>query len=355
MRTDFVTPDSLRWYEVLSDTVHDFYHLPEYVSFSAQQEGGDALAFLAEEGDYRLLLPLILRPINTWGDEGDRYYDVTCPYGYPGPLLAANNSRHDIEDFLDRALRSFKNELRCLDVVSVFSRFHPLLALPTEPFAEHGHLVQHGETVFIDLSLSSEEIWRQTRANHRRGINRAKREGHVVYIDEQWEEFDAFVDIYIETMRRVGAGAHYHFSRDYFTKLRQILGDRLHLCVVQIGGEIAGAGLFSEVCGIIEYHLGGTKEEHMMYYPTKAMFEFIRFWAKGRGNRLFHLGGGVGSERDSLFEFKAGFSKLRSPFLTWRVIADESVYSTLVECWESRYGVEANELQGYFPPYRKHN
>src|SRR5215210_4488324 len=227
MRTDFVKPNSSRWYEVLMDTVHDVYHLPEYVSFSAQQEAkGDALAFLAEEDGHRFLIPLILRPINMREDERGQHYDITCPYGYPGPLLTASNHQHDPRRFLVRAIRYFLNELRCLNVVSVFSRLHPILAVPVEPLAENGHLVQHGETVFVDLNLSSEEIWRQTRANHRSGINKAKREGHVVYIDEHWEEFDTFIDIYGETMRRLGASAFYHFSRAYFVELRQALDSR---------------------------------------------------------------------------------------------------------------------------------
>ena len=354
MKANVITPNSPRWYEFLANTVHDFYHLPEYVSFCARQEEGDALAFLAEDSDHSLLLPLILRPINTYGDKYDQqYYDVTCPYGYPGPLLIEENPRYNTEHFLKRAIESLLNELEHLKAVSLFSRFHPLIELPIKPFAEIGCLVQHGETVLIDLTLSPEEIWRQTRSNHRRRITGAKREGHIVYIDEDWKELNTFIDIYTQTMCRVGALDSYYFSKYYFTKLRQILNNRLHLCIVRVGGEVAGAGLFTEVCGIVQYHLGGTVEEHITNQPTKIMFDFVRYWAKARGNHVLHLGGGVEGRRDSLLHFKAGFSKLRKPFYSWRVVADRRAYSALVERWESRYGVKSDGPQGFFPAYRK--
>jgi len=81
MKGIFVTPDSPSWSAVLADSVHDFYHLPEYARLCARQEGGVAFAFLAKENDNRFLLPLILRsiPITPGGDKGGQYCDVTCP------------------------------------------------------------------------------------------------------------------------------------------------------------------------------------------------------------------------------------------------------------------------------------
>ena len=50
---------------------------------------------------------------------------------------------------------------------------------------------------------------------------------------------------------------------------------------------------------------------------------------KARGNRVMHLGGGLGGAHDSLFDFKAGFSKDRQPFRTWRVVVDPVRYAEL--------------------------
>src|SRR5215203_6538889 len=133
MRTDLINSDSPRWKEVLTDTAYDFYHLPEYVSLSARKEGGDAVMFIAEENDNRFLLPMILRPVDICIDKRSQHYDATCPYGYPGPLLKAENPRYDTKLFLNRAVDSLLNNLRYLNIISVFSRLHPILTLPLEP------------------------------------------------------------------------------------------------------------------------------------------------------------------------------------------------------------------------------
>jgi len=321
---------------------------------SARQEGGDAFAFLAEENGHRFLVPLILRPIEVLKNEGSHFFDITCPYGYPGPLLMINPSGSEKEYFLERATRAFLDGLKQLNAVSAFIRLHPLLTLPVEPLADIGHIVQHGETVFVDLNLSTEEIWSQTNKTTRKHIRRASRKGYIAQMDESWDEFDTFVVIYAEIMERVGASSSLRFSRDYFIELKQALGDHLHLCIVRIGDEIASACLFTEVCGIVQAYLGGTRSEFLEQpSPTKLMYDFVRYWAKERGNHVFHLGGGLGSRRDSIFFFKAGFSRLQSPFYTWRVVVNEEVYSALVKRWESHYGVKADGFQGFFPSYRK--
>ena len=354
MRTSLIQPTCQRWQEILADMEHDFYHLPEYVSFSSRHEGGDALAFLAEENGYRFLVPLLLRPIEAAGSESDLSYDVVSPYGYPGPLLSGDPHRGGgRRDFFERALREFLKGLRKLGIVSGFFRLHPLLILPIEPLADCGRIVHHGDTVFVDLTLAPEEIWRQTRSNHRRGINGAKREGHIARIDEHWREFDAFVDIYAQTMDRLGATDFYRFSRSYFVGLKEALGDRLHLCVVRVGHEVACAGLFTEVRGIVQYHLGGTREGFLSNHPTKAMFDFVRYWARQRGNHTLHLWGGLGGKSDSLFRFKAGFSELRRPFYSWRLVVDEHAYAKLVRQWERCHRQKADDLAGFFPAYRK--
>ena len=85
MRLDFsfIDPDSPRWSEVLGAARHDFYHLPSY----ARLAGGEAMAFVAEEGGRRLLVPLIVRPVPVGVTGGGGLLDATCPYGYPGLLF----------------------------------------------------------------------------------------------------------------------------------------------------------------------------------------------------------------------------------------------------------------------------
>jgi len=130
--------------------------------------------------------------------------------------------------------------------------------------------------------------------------------------------------------------------------LRHALGERIHLCTVSRGDQVASAGLFSELNGIVQYHLGGTKDEFLQDSPMKLMFDFARRFAKERGNRVLHLGGGVGGQADPLLHFKAGFSQLRHRFHTYRLVTNEAEYARL--CHQT--GVTTN-AEGYFPPFIK--
>lgn len=323
-------PGAPEWQRVLDDHPHDFHHEPGYAALCAAHEDAVARALYIESGGRRLLLPLLVR---------DRM-DASSPYGYPGPLGDSA--------FQGEGLRLGLDHLRSNGIVSVFVRLHPILnAMPPEGI---GTLVEHGPTVAIDLSLSPEEQWSQTRADHRNQINRANRLGHRAYVDTDWAHFDTFQHQYAATMERVGASAYYRFDRSYFLGLRDALGERIHLCVVEIDGAVAGGGLFIETGGLVDYHLSATDEAYLKQRPTKLMLHFMRGWASERGNRLMHVGGGLGGTRDSLFEFKAGFSPIRHPYRTLRLVSDEARYAELVRT--SNPGALPDDRTGFFPAYR---
>jgi hypothetical protein len=338
MDVTLLTPDDAQWSDVLDRAAHDVYHLPAYVRLSATTtEPGEPVAVLAATSRGPWLLPLVLRDVP--GAPGVR--DAVTPYGYPGPIGALGADAAS-------AAAEFLREQR---VVSLFARAHPLLNPAPEPFTGIGDLVEHGETVTVDLSLPEDELWRQTRSRYRSEINRAEREGHRPYFDENFEHLDTFVTLYLATMERVEATPYYLFGTDYFRGLKDVLDRRLHLCVVDIDGEIAAGALFTEIGGIVQYHLSASDDRFSAQRPTKTMIHFVRTWAKARGNRWLHLGGGLGGGRDSLFHFKAGFSKLSQPFRTWRVVTDEPMYLELVRA--ARPTSDGRDRSGYFPEYRQ--
>ena len=174
---------------------HDFYHLPAYVALCAAQEGGQPRALHVTDDERTMLLPLVIRRIPGGG------FDATSPYGYPGPI----GSGTDDPAFLRVALVAGLQVLREAGLVSAFVRLHPLLnPLPPEGV---GTLVRHGETVSIDLTLPTDELWAQTRLNHRRDITRAVRLGYVARMDEEWRHLESFKRLYRATMARRSAAA----------------------------------------------------------------------------------------------------------------------------------------------------
>ncbi len=102
----------------------------------------------------------------------------------------------------------------------------------------------------------------------------------------------------------------------------------------------------------MQYHLSGTSDEYVRQAPTKLMLDFVRCWAREKENVVLHLGGGTGGRSDSLFEFKAGFSKLRADFYTYRMILDESKYATLTRLWREQCGYIYDNSSNFFPAYR---
>jgi hypothetical protein len=353
MEEYFLSPTDSGWADSLRKLPHDVYHFPQYASLCAGIDGGTARAFLACEGGCRFFLPLIVRDVPTHLSGGERISDVTGPYGYAGPLVSCDPGVADSvrDGFLHRALGRLVEALRRERYVSAFIRLHPLFPIETRALNDFGTVVQSGETVAIDLTLSEECLWRQIRSNHRRDVTRTMAGGAVAAPDATWLSLPAFIDAYRETMIRVGASSYYQFPDRYFTELREALRGRVHLWTVATGGEVMAGALFTEWDGIVQYHLGGTRDQFLPHQPLKLLFHSAIQWFKTRGHRWLHLGGGVGSARDSLFHFKLGFSPCIFPFHTWRLLLDTTAYHELLTR-ARRQGTGTQPLQ-FFPEYRQ--
>jgi hypothetical protein len=344
MRAELLSCDDPRWLDFLRGAPHDFYHLPAYVELCARHEGGRPAAFWAAEGEAAMLIPMVLRPLPPELDPGARWRDAVAPYGYPCPLLRGDPGDGTVAAMLE----AFRGVGAAAGIVSAFLRLHPLLPLPEGPFRAFGALVNHGETVYLDLSLPRAMLDRQTRVNHLADVRRLEREGFRVLVD-RWDRLDDFISVYEQTMRLRAADAFYFFERGYYQELRRCLGERLHLSIVQApDGAAAAAGLFTWVDGLVQFHLSGTGEAYRRAGPAKMMLVHMRDWAKGRGGRFMHLGGGVGCQEDSLAFFKQGFSKLRARFGTFRMVLQPDRYQILLR----RRGL-AEAAGGFFPGYRQ--
>jgi sugar O-acyltransferase (sialic acid O-acetyltransferase NeuD family) len=356
MNLDLLSPSDPRWSKLLETFRHDFYHLPAYVCLEAERVQGEPAALYAEEGDRFLLLPLVFRKITLAGEPLPRFpqaQDAVSPYGYPGFIGNVFLEAEESRDFFERAFQGFQERLSAQGVACAFVRLHPLLNGRPELLASHAHLIPQGETVWIDLTQDESELWRQIRPRFRTYLNKLQRKGVQARMDESWQSLERFVDLYNQTMDQVEAESWYYFGLEYFRQLREALGPRIHLCVIEDEGEITSAGLFTECNGIVQYHLSGAETKHRGKHYLKFMLNFVRAWAKARGNLALHLGGGLGARADDLFQFKAGFSDLRATYYTWRTIFNSEIYQAAIRAWESKSGEPASPVEGYFPPYRK--
>jgi len=153
----------------------------------------------------------------------------------------------------------------------------------------------------------------------------------------------------------VQAERSYYFGAPYFADLAKNLGPVLKLFVVRMpDGEVISGGLFTLCDDIVQYHLGGTRNTALKLSPMALIFETVRHWSNENGARTFHLGGGVGGKADSLFQFKAHFSRQRHKFVTWRWIVAPDEYremSRQKQLSDSERGLRAIS-PSFFPAYR---
>jgi hypothetical protein len=349
---DLVNP---LWDAILQEIHHDIFHKPEYVYLESQRTNCIGQAILITEGDNKFFVPYLLRQCDNrlFAKEiQSEIWDIVSPYGYPGILLS--DSASIAPEFLKVAMSEFISTLRSQNICSVFLRLHPILNAGLNEIYQPDICQVTSETIGVDLTLSVEEIWQQTRSEYRKVINRHKRSGLKASMVSFTEYFDDFLDIYNETMERVAAKQMYYFDHEYFSYLLRKLGNYIHLGIVEFEHEVTCACLFTECCGIVQSHLSGTKNKFLKLSPDKLLFDYVRYWAKERGNKVFHMGGGYGGAKDGVYNFKAGFSQQTYTFLTLRLITNEDKYHDLVKLRAKYLDMQADELlkSQYFPAYR---
>ena len=343
------TAQEQEWHGVLAQVAqHDFYHLAAYHRLAEERGEGTGHLFAYRDGEYTIALPLLLRPIEESG--GEAWNDATSVYGYAGPLASDADVPASVVRAFQAALKEALVERR---VVAVFSRLHPLIP-QTGMLAGLGDCRPEGETVSIDLTLPPEAQRAQYRSAFKTRISKLRREGLVCLRDGDKLRLPEFTGIYHQTMRRVNAHSSYFFAPEYFTRLASGLGPALELFVVMFNGAVIAGGLFTICDGIVQFHLGATCDGSLKLSPMPLLLDTVRLWANDEGARVVHLGGGVGSKGDSLFHFKAGFSRQRHSFATWRWRVMPEIYDELCEARlraDQLHGLEAVSAD-YFPAYR---
>ena len=360
-KVELLGPGDPAWDDHLVVAKRDIYHLAGYHAYA--EGSGEGEPILVVVGDRRrgLAWPYLLRRIDAIGGlSGTDATDVTSVYGYPGPIAWGCQQG---DPFVTEAWRRILEVWREQRVVSAFTRFHPLLgnaalAADLSPPADSSGiqpaqpLVPCGPTVSIDCRLDDGAARQGYAKILRQEIAAARRAGLATEVDEDWSEIETFTRLYGETMERSGAGAEYMLALDDVRRLRKALGGRLHLLVTRSGDTVAAACLFTELDGNVQAHLAGTNEDLRHLSPLKVLLDDARSWARDRGDHVLHLGGGRGGQEDSLFAFKARFSRRRHAFHTGRWILEPRLYRELVAARGRALGSCDPKGERFFPAYR---
>ena len=326
------------WKEVLQSLKHDFYHTWDYHHLAQNNGEGEPIMFYLNNGQDSCALPLLLRTIK------GSLSDATSVYGYPGILSSENFPITLLNKFFQELVEWSNNN----SIISIFSRLNT--CVETELKANFPFIESNGETVIVDLTLPLDEQRKCYRKNYRNLINKLNKDGYRCSWSNSDEDKAEFIEIYNETMKSLDAHDYYFFNNDYYDALFNAEDFEVRIYNCYFNGVKVCSGLFVFCDDIVQYHLSGTVSKYKRIAPTRLMIDTVRKDATELGYRVFHLGGGTTGSRDSLFDFKFGFSKTSIDFKVLKLITNRDMYAELAN-------ISVNEIdsqrESFFPLYRK--
>lgn len=316
----------------------DCYHTWHYNSL---EKNGDPILFVYHQQDDFIAIPLVARPV-----PGTIYRDLTCVYGFSGPV--SNKKIDELDEALADGFKSaFIDYLHEENYISVFLRLHPFFKQDAL-LRRFGGLHDNGRVVVLDLSLSLEEQRQKYSPTVRAQIRKAWSRGFTVREEKGPEAVELFISLYVETMQRVDASEYYLFNHEYFQRLYESNEYDTRILIVYDGDEPIAGTIIMFTNGIIQAHLVGTRTEYLKYSPAKFLVDEITQIGRKDGMRYMNLGGGLGFKEDNLLHWKLSFTDNTLGFNTWRYIANAPVYQLLL----NEKGIDEDTGIDFFPLYR---
>jgi GNAT superfamily N-acetyltransferase len=353
--------DASRWDELVDlAPIPDVYYRAGYALASEAAGHGKAIGLILSTNQLSVLLPLLLRPLSDLPFAGgERGFDAITPYGYGGLLPL---SQTELLTKLDAAtlLEALQQWCREAGVVSCLIRLHPLLVqeswLGHDQLSQYASLLQlRGPTVAVDLTQWDSERQRPMglHERRRRDLNHAQRRLRVSWGGTDVplrEALELFQQIYEQRMACLNASSYYFFPTEYYLSLASRLPNNVAVALAWLDCKVVGGMFFMADRQFAHYHLGGSDEQGRELGAGTLLINACAQWARERGCKLLHLGGGV-SNSDSLFEYKRSFGGNIYRYHTLEVISDASRYCELVER-RLKFGPDWQGRSGFFPQYR---
>lgn len=350
-------PDFSEWKRIVDKLPSkDGFLTAEYALISKEYFGNQPLLFLYKKGESQMSYFFIKRRINDLPFAAkeilsEDYFDIISPeYGGATGYFKKEEEQEDLlkDFFKEFDLWCFRN-----NVVSEFCRLNPFSPL-LEQVVSLREAQKNREVVYINLIKDKDQIWQGFRKGAKSSIKKAQREGVEIKKEKSKEFVDKMYQIYTKTMERRGASREYFHSQDFFDLLVGKSGDKIELFTAHHQNKLISASLFLTYGDVCHYFFSGTEEQYFHLSPNNLILNEAIFWAKDRGHKIFHLGGGY-EPKDSLLNFKLSFSKETADFFAYQKIHNPEIYKLLCQA-RNKYDQIHKIAKGrsdYFPEYRK--
>ncbi len=327
----------------------DIFYTPGYYKIYQDYGDGDVCCFIYENGTELAVYPFLKNAIDKSKFKlNKQYFDIQGAYGYNGVVSSTYNP-----DFINDFYKSFNSY--CVDegIIAEFTRFNPLIKNHLFS-ATHLKTLFNRNTVILDLNKSIDEIWKDSYSSKNRNmIRKAEKNGLEAFFSSSYEDYMAFYELYLQTMKNIGSLEYYYFNEEYIKNFKHSLGENQNLILAKYNGKIIAGLLIMINNEYAHYHLSGRDKN----YPSLASNNFlldkaIRL-AIESGAKYFHFGGGNSADNDDpLFKFKANFSKGKGDFYIGKKIHNIEIYKKLCDLWEKMYPDLKNKYKNYFLKYR---
>ncbi|MGI6198754.1 MAG: GNAT family N-acetyltransferase [Candidatus Cloacimonadaceae bacterium] len=327
------------------------FFTPQYYQAYLEVENQPVQCFwVYQDEDNCLFYPFLIRSVNALGYElDDEYYDLCGAYGYNGPLGKVKDPNF---------ISSFNNELKLYlhenKVVTEFVRYCPLVG--NRKYHNYTEQINVLENVYVDLSKGPDYVWEEEFGYR---VRTAVRKGasynlETVFLSGEQIDADAireFFAIYNSTMQRNEADDYYYFDLAFFTKLVEVMKDKVLLSTTYLGDKAISTELLLIDEQLCFGFLGGTLADYYEYKAnTFQRWELIKHIGS-LGIQKYSMGGGV--RGSGLHKFKLSFAKnCDNPFYIGTKVHNSDVYSEILAQWRSKYPEAAERYRGKIQGYR---
>lgn len=344
--------DSSKWNEIVTSfQQYDVYYLSNYVKAFQIHGDGKPLLMDYETKELRGISVSMKRDISQFAPfkgiiAPDTYFDIATPYGYGGFLFEGDTSESAIKRFYE----SYAEFLKSHHLISRFVRFHPQLN-NANSMRLVTPIIDLGKTISMDLQ-SKEIIWENISCSCRNQIRRSEESGVEIHHGKSLELLSEFRTIYNATMAQDNADSYYYFEKEFYESIHTDLHDNYEVFYAVLEGEKIAMAIMLYANNRMHCHLCGSLYQYRHLAPTNLLFLEAALWGNKQGFKTLHLGGGLGSEEDSLFRFKKTFNrKSDNTFSVGKEIFDQEVYDQLVEI-RKKSDPSFDSNSSFFPLYR---
>jgi len=346
MKFEIYGSDQEGWTEALrriSPENSDINFLPEWYDTWRVYEQAVPKCIVAEIDGFVFIYPFFIKPIEGY-DLDKTYFDIQTAYGYGGVIT----NRTDLPNTVIQKFNTkVNNWLFENNVVAEFIREHPLLNHCRRDAA----YLKVRQNVYIDTKRD----YRIPDKKARQNVSKVLKNQEVrVEIDDDLSHLDEFIRLYNLNIIRLNMSNYYHFPKEYFNKVRELLGKNARLINIVYQDKIINSNLFLFFGNKGTMHLAGSDHEYQTLRGNDLMYFSAIELSKNMGLEILTIGGGMSAnEDDSLFRFKSKFSDIHKDVMIGKKIVNSVVYDKLVLQWAEKHPELTEQYRNFFLRYRQ--